>query len=407
MPNWSFSNGAPTQQTGLSAPTYNDPFTSFLGGLYATGPIDPALATTINAGKAGGMTTGLSAFLGPANNNQFMAEGNAAQGGSMYSDADMMNLAKQLGVDTQGKTGLELQQLLTPATENYMTIGGMSAGWNPTGDPRGANATLYKRENGQLVPMQVGANYSAPQQSLGFIGDHPGILAPLAVVGGGLAAAYLGAGAAGAGASEGAAEGGAGAAGGAAEGAAPMAYMGPGSAGAGASGEGLSTLGQLQALWGDIPGYGQQALIGAGKGGLMSGGDPRAMLTGAATGGIGGEASSLLGGLGLPSWLSGIGGKVVGGLAGMGIGSALGGGSTGAAPQGGPSQGGSGDSGGLSGSGSTSTASTPSDGSLNPHLGYANAEQQAYLNQSYAPLAQEIQRQKMAQSLKDNPDDWA
>ena len=212
MAGWNFDpNGGLTTQSDIKAPTYKDPFIDFLGSnYYNKDMLDPALAMTLNAGGAGSMYSGLSAFIPYANNNEFMAANAAAQGGSGYSDGDMQNLAKSMGIDVGDKTGLDLQNTLNSQLKDYVSIRGMSAGWNPTGDIRGANDTLYKRQDGQLVPIQQGSNYSAPTKG-SYISDNPWVLAPFAVVGGGLLAGALGAGAGagGAGASSGAGAGGA------------------------------------------------------------------------------------------------------------------------------------------------------------------------------------------------------
>lgn len=423
---WTFDNNTPTTQAGITAPTYKDVFTDFLGGSYMTG-YDPALAQTLNAGRSGSLTSGLGAFLNKQGTD-FQAANTVAQGGSGYADADMMNLAKSAGIDTQGKTGIELENLLAPQFKDYMTIGGMSAGWNPTGDARQANTTLYKRQDGQLVPIQT-QGYSAPETSHGFIGDHPGILYPLAVVGGGLAASYLGAGASGTGAGAGGATG-----------AAP-AYGGVGTAGAGAAGEGLSTLGQLQAYWANLPAWGQGAATGAAQGGISSGLQGKNILQGALmgglTGGVGAVGGQYLSSLtGMPLWAgrgltsAGLGGLTGGvrGAIGGGLGSLAAsglseaglpgglagklGGMAGNAVAGGIAGDAGGGSGGVGMAGGGSSGSTQSGGAPrdlsgllgNPQLGAASAQEKAWLNQSYAPVAAEAQKKKLASQLQE---DWA
>ena len=444
--NWSFSNNAPTQASGLTAPTYNNVFTPFLGGEYMTG-YDPALATTLSAAGAGGLKSGLAAFLQPTSNMSLGGTGGTSSDGAMYSDDDMNALAKQMGIDTQGKSGLELQQLLSPATQNYMSISGLSEGWNPTGNARGANDVLYQIQGDKVVPLQQGQNYNAPTTG-GFLAQNPGILAPLAVVGGGLAAAYLGAGAAAGGAAEGGAAGGgaAGTAGAGATGAGAAGAAGAGGAGTtGLSGSIANALG-LGSQWGALPAWGQGAITGSLGGGLNAGLSGqniiRGMAMGGLTGGLGAVAGPAISSLtGMPGWAgSAVGSAGIGGLTGGwkgalagGLGSlantGLGGGALGSLGSklvgyglgglmgGGAGGAGAGSSaGGLSGGGQGGSGSTGSDPLSSPPalpmpaLGTPTADQldtQAYLQQSYAPVAQEAQRQKLVSDIKDNWSDYA
>ena len=408
---WNFdTNGGLTTQKGLSAPTYKDPFIDFLGSnYYNKDMLDPALAMTLNAGGAGNMQSGLSAFINYAGNNQFNAMGAEGQGGSLYNDGDMQNLAKSMGIDVGDKTGVDLQNALNSQLKDYVQIGGMSAGWNPTGDVRGSNQTLYKRENGQLVPIQQGSNYSAPTKG-SYVSDNPWVLAPLAVVGGGLAAAYLGAGAAGA-----------------------------GGATTTAGGAG-SALGSLQSMWAGLPGWGQGALTGAAQGGISSGLQGQNVLRGALMGGLTGGVGAvggqfLSGATGMPLWAgravtsaglggltggwqgalggglgslaasglssAGLGGdasKYLGGVAGR-LGSGLIGGALGGSGSG------AGGYGGLSGGTDGGVAGTSQNGSqiggLNPRLGAAQAQQAAWLRDSYAPVAAEAQKKKATEATLD------
>lgn len=343
---WSFENGGLARDPNLQAPTYKDITMDFLGQTYfKPGEYDPALAMTLNAGGAGGMQQGLSAFLAHKGNNDFNAVSDEIEGKSSYTDEDMNNLARGLGIDTKGLSGRELQDYLNPKLSDYMMIGGMSAGWNPTGDIRQANGTIYKRENGQLVPYQTRGYHAAEKGS--WLQENPGILPVLAIATGGLAAGYFGAAAAGAGAGAGTAAGtGAGITGavgaaapvygagvGAAGGALGTAGTGALGAGAGAIGAGYGTgalgagitgaagastvagagtgsgwlgnvLGnsQLGSAYGSLPGWGQSAVQGAVQGAGTSGltgGDPwRGALLGAAGGAggyFGGDAAGPVG----------------------------------------------------------------------------------------------------------------
>jgi hypothetical protein len=424
---WTFDpNGGLATQSDIKAPTYKDPFVDFLGSnYYDKNNLDPALAMTLNAGRSGGMVSGIGAFLPSANNNDFQAANSALQGGSRYNDTDMKGLAKSMGIDVGDKSGADLENTLNSQLKDYVTIGGMSAGWNPTGDPRQANGTLYKRENGQLVPYQT-TSYSAPETSHGFIADHPGILMPLAVVGGGLLAGAAGFGA---GASAGAGE------------ATAAGASGAGGAGtAGLSGSIANALG-LGAQWGALPAWGQAAITGAAQGGLragLGGGNIiKGMAMGGLTGGLGSWAGPAISGLtGLPGWAgsalgsagiggltggwkgalgaglgslanTGLGGGALGQLGsrltGMGLNAAFGGGSGGSSGGSGPASGASnglgqgvGGATASGGSGGTGLAGLPM-----PALGAAQAQERAWLQNSYAPVAQEAQRKKLAEDLQD------
>lgn len=294
---WNFSNGGLTQDPNIKAPTYNDPTTTFLGQRYLTpgASIDPALATTFMAGNQGAGATGLGAFLRSSSNNDFNALGAYGQGGAQYSDSDMLGIAKGLGIDTQGKTGRALQDYLDPQLQDYTLIGGLSGGWNPSSDARQANGTIYKSVGGKLVPYQT-QSYHAPEVG-SWLSENKGILAPLGVVGAGLALGAAG-GAAGSAGSAGAAGSSTGAAAGSA-----------GAAGSASSGW-LGSLANYAGLGGQfsaLPGYAQAGLQGAIQGGVTSGltgGNPlMGALTGGLTGGLTPGVNSALSGLGgLPSY---------------------------------------------------------------------------------------------------------
>lgn len=344
---WQFGGDGLARGDVGSAPTYDDVLYNFMGQTaFRPGMYDPALAMTLNAGGQGGIRTGLSAFLTPQG-NAFDAAGRDIEGGTQYSDEDMKQVARGLGIDAGDRTGRDLQDYLNGSSQigDYYNIGGMSAGWNPTGDARQGNATLYRREGGKLVPVQTQGGHLREQGN--YIEEHPGVLAPLGVAGAGLLAGYLGAGAMGsAGAAGGGITGTAGASGMAAYGAGATpglfatagtgslgaglaggtGYLGAGalagsaaygglgslSGGAAAGGGGAGLAGDLQAWYSDLPGYQQQALRGAGQNFVTSGGDPRAAVRGGISGGIGGLTGDALGG----GMLGNIGGRLAGGLAG-------------------------------------------------------------------------------------------
>lgn len=279
---WDFSNGGLTQQQGIKAPTYN-------------GMNDPALAMTLQAGGQGMMSSGLGAFLSPTGNNYFNAANNDITGKARYNMSDMQNLASGFGWDTsQYKDPLQLQDYLDNQLKDYSTIRGLSEGWNPTGDARGANSTIYKNVNGQLVPYQTNGFHA--REVGGYIKENPGVLAPLGVAAGGLLAAY--AGGAGAGAAAGGASGAAPAAGAAGATAAPASTGWLGS---------LANYAGLGSQFGALPGYAQAGLQGALQGSLTSaatGGNPlMGALTGGLTGGLTPGVNSALSGLGgLPGY---------------------------------------------------------------------------------------------------------
>lgn len=272
---------------GSTPPTYSAAGLGQMGnGVINYTGNDPALRATLGAAGAGDITYGTAAF-----------------GANNY--ASMQNLANQLGFDTSGyKTTDSLRIALDDQLKDYFMVNGLSQGWNNTGDARGANGTLYQRVDGQLRPVSTQA-YTAPEKG-NWIQEHPGILAPLGVAAGGLAAMYSGAGAAGSGA---AASGTSGAA------------TTAGAAGAGTggiSGSIANALG-LGSQWGALPAWGQGAISNAVMGGLNSGLRGGNILEGAAlggiSGGVGGGISSGLTGAGVGSGLAGAAGRLGGGLA--------------------------------------------------------------------------------------------
>lgn len=304
--NWNFDANGNLINNASSAPTYNDPFTTFMGEkmLMPGANYDPVLAETLNAGGAGNMKYGAAAFLNPSSNTNMGGIGQAAdmtqnpngsQSGADFATSDMVNLAKNMHIDLSGANGdpQQMESILNDKLSGYSAISGMSEGWNPTSDVRGSNTVLYQSQNGKLVPIQQGGNYSAPTDG-GFLADHYGILAPLAVVGGGLAFGAM------AGAGAGAAAGGASA--GADAGATAGVAGGTAGTGAGVS-EGLGS--GLSSFWGGLSPIEQSALTGAAKGGISSAVQGQNPLTGALEGGVTG---------GLGAWA----GPAISGLTGLG-----------------------------------------------------------------------------------------
>lgn len=410
---WNIQNGQLVQGDVGNAPTYNNPFFTFQNQAYLNpaAQIDPALMMTLGAGNSGGAKYGLEAFL---NHGSDEDSSPLNQGGTDWNTQDLKGLAAQFGLSQDG-TKEELVSRLQDATKDYYAINGMSSGWNPTGDARGANLTLYRSQDGKLIPVQTGS-YSAPQKSLGFLGDHPGILAPVAVATGGLLSAYLGAGAG----ASGAASGGVGAG---AEGAGGIGGMsGSFSGGAGAAGAGSTSITQSIAnalgfgnWWSGLPSWGQGMLSGAAQGGIKSGltgGNPiTGAISGAVSGGISGPASGFLSGIGVPDGLAGVLGRGIGSLGG-GLAGGLAGGSAGSpGGSGGGSSGGglAGLLGGSAGPTGTGVGSLPSVtnqsssagmlGGLNDFgVGGVNDVRQALLSKQLASKPD-----RAGDSIQDNP----
>lgn len=318
---WQFENGGLARDASIKAPTYDDVFTNFMGQNYLTPgkTVDPVLAATMTAGGAGGAASGLGAFLRSRGNNDFNAASNQINGGSQYDTGEMQALARNLGIDTsQFKDPQSLQAGLDAQLQDYMLIGGMSGGWNPTGDPRQASGTIYKREGGKLVPYQT-QGYHAPEEG-GWLAENRGILAPLAVATGGLASMYMAPAASAGGAAGASAAGGTGAA------------AGGTAAASGGIGSSVANALGLGSQWAALPAWGQGAITNAAMGGLSSGLQGGNILQGAlmggVSGGVGGGISSGLSGAGmsqgLASGLGNVGGRLVaGGLQGQDIGNML------------------------------------------------------------------------------------
>lgn len=306
----SAATGQAQQGTGATPPSYSAQGLGQMGnGVINYTGNDPALRSTLNAAGAGDMTYGSAAF-----------------GANNY--ASMQNLANQIGFDSSGyHTTDSLRIALDNQLKDYYMVKGLSQGWNNTGDARGANGTLYQRQGDQLNPVSTNS-YVAPEKG-NWVQEHPGILAPLGVAAGGLAAMYS---APAAGASGGAATAGAGS--GAAAGAGSAAATGAGTSGITGS---IANAVGLGSQWGALPAWGQGAITGASMGGLNSGirggNILQGALLGGLSGGVGGGISSGLSGAGmnssLASGLGRFGGNVVaGGLSGQNLGNVLQGGVT-------------------------------------------------------------------------------
>lgn len=283
-------------RSGATPPSYSAQGLGQMGnGVINYTGNDPALRSTLNAAGAGDMTYGTAAF-----------------GANNYSS--MQNLANQIGFDTSGyKTTDSLRIALDDRLKDYFMVKGLSQGWNDTGNARGANGTLYQRQGDQLNPVST-MGYVQPDKG-NWVQEHPGILAPLGVAAGGLAAMYS---APAAGASGGAAT-----AGGASTGAAAAGTAGAGAGTSGISGAIANGLG-LGSQWGALPAWGQGAISGATMGGaqagIRGGNILQGALMGGLSGGVGGGITSGLGDAGVNSSLAGaagrLGGGVVAGLAG-------------------------------------------------------------------------------------------
>lgn len=478
-----FGGALPGVDPNSKAPIYD--ITAAGGGL-----MNPMLRATLDSAKAGGMSMpGVQAFLGsqyrpveytagsPASSLESGMQGFGAPAGqaatTKFNVDPLVGLAKSLGYDTSGynldpnaqnynpnaaydpsmpyggtKGGKDIAGLyndLNDYTKDYVSIGGLSAGWNPTGDWRGRDQTLYKNVDGKLTPVTDSIHDSAPKTG-GWIRNNQELFMALMAAGtiltGGLAAGA--AGAAGAGTTA-ATTGGATATGATGATAAGGTAAATGAGATGISGGIANALG-LGAQWGSLTAAQQAAILGAAQGGIsggLNGGGWEGALKGAALGGISGGVGSWGGGAlssatGLPAWASkalvsaGLGGGTSAltggdwkrGALGSGLGSLASTGLSGAGVPGelagklGGMAGGYGanallnssgspqtGSGGVgmgqgvsSGSGGTGRVGTGLSGgwrSVMPGL------QQQSVAQMYAPLAAEAQRAKLIEQLKE------
>ena len=277
------------------------------------GSMDPLLAAQMKMGDRGGYARGASAFLGSGYNPWTMETGGpeGEQRTPQNQNVDsLFDMAAQLGMDTSkysrdiGTPGIrgersgamdaaQLYDDLNQYAKDYVSVDHM------TDDGKSMERTIYRDQDGQLVPVTQPTRRSAYQDSAFFDDDFKQMLMTIgpALVGGFMAAPAAGAGAAG---TAGGAAGTAGSAGGAAAG---------------------SASGSIP--WGEI---GTRALRGALTGGLTSGLQGGNILQGALMGGLSGGAS----GAGIPSGVLGIGKNVLSGALGMGGGGS--GGTAGYAP---------------------------------------------------------------------------
>lgn len=146
--------------------------------------------------------------------------------------------------------------------------------------------------------------------------------------------------------------------------------------------------------------WASRAAVSAGLGGLGAGINGGNVWQGALGAGLGSLATTGLGSMGVPSGLSGY----LGGMAGRVGAGAIAGGSGGSS--GGGANGQPAGFGGLSGGDQGVGSQNSLNGSLlgNPQLGSASAQQNAWLQSSYAPIAQEEQRRRALRTFKENPE---
>ena len=425
----------------MTLSSYNDIFKTDFGGKLPTATVQGApsynlntdvgqgmLGMTLGAGHAGADLTGTQAFLGAWNPGNDTKQD--ALGKYTYDTSTLGGLAGSLGIDTS-KYNLgtdvsdtdyyKLSNDLNDQLKNYHYISGLSQGWNPNQDSRGADRTLYLDDGtGNLNPVTTPVDYHAKEAGNWFQ-ENPDFVMAASIIGGGIlggtALAGLGAtGATGAGIG----------------GATTAASTGAGTAGL--SGSVANAIG-LGSQWGALPAWGQGAITGALQGGVTSGlqggNIGRGILMGGLSGGVGGWAGpALSSATGLPSWASnaavsaGMGGLTGGwqgalgaglgslantGLQGAGIPSGLsslvskyGTGAVLSGLSGGSAQPGGGGATGLSGGDQGGSGGSGSQSLLqSPRLGAAAAQQAAFLRDSYAPVAQEAAKKKQAQSLLD------
>lgn len=241
-----------------------DAFTKDERGNWLTNMSNPFVNTTMNTAGYGKFRSGLDSFLNPSG-DLFQLGG--AMRGSQQSKETYKAIAAQLGIDPNDP---DLINKVTQAANNFVSLEGLS-GLNPN-DPRQNQRTLYMNTGSEWKPVS-GLNWHQREKG-SYIEEHPGVLVPLSIVGGGLAA--------------GAAAGGAGAA--------------AGGAGAAAGASSTSLAGQLAHYLGlggqfsSLPAWAQTGLSGAIQGAgraALTGGDA---LQGALTGGIGGALNTSIGG---------------------------------------------------------------------------------------------------------------
>lgn len=290
------------------------------------GSLDPALQTTLSAGGAGWMDRGANAFLGggfnPWGYETGSSEGERVAPANQGQSLDQLfNTAEALGLNTSGysrnagsmglrgersgeRDAMQLYDDLNRHTRDYVSVGGLSSGWSG-GPANTASRTIYREVDGRLLPV-TRPQFRGNNQDTGFFSNEfkdAMMTVGSAALGGWMAApAAAGSTAAGAAGGAGAAGAGAGAA-----------------TNASALGGSLANSLGLGSQWAALPGWGQQAVTGALRGGLTSaigGGNP---LQGALSGGLGGGTSGMFNGIGsslnLPSWAAqGLGGALQGGL---------------------------------------------------------------------------------------------
>ena len=279
---WNPMSGvAGLQNLGLDAFTRDDK------GNWTTNMSNPFVNTTMNTAGYGKFRSGLDAFINPS--NDIFQLGGGLHGSDQSMDT-YKAIAQQLGINPDDP---DLINKVKQAAGNFVSLEGMG-GLNPD-DPRQNTRTLYMNTGQDWKPV---SSLNWHQREKGsYIQEHPGVLVPLSIVAGGLAAG------AGAGASAGAA------------------------GGAGASGS-TGLAGQLANILGyggqfsSLPGAIQTGLSGALQGAAQSaltGGD---IGKGLLTGGLGGALSPMVGGavkdLGLNQTLSGgLTGAAMGGISGL------------------------------------------------------------------------------------------
>lgn len=258
-----------------------DAFTQDEQGNWLTNMNNPFVNTTMNTAGYGKFRSGLDAFLNPS--NDIFQLGGAMRGSQQAMDT-YKGIAQQLGIDPNDP---DLINKVKKAASSFVSLEGMG-GQDPN-DPRKNTRTLYMNTGKEWMPVSS-QNWTQREKG-SYIQEHPGVLVPLSIVAGGLAA---------------------GAAGGA-------------SAGAAGAGGSTSLAGQIANALGmggqfsSLPTWLQTGLSGALQGAgqsAITNGNP---LQGALTGGVGGALSPVVGGaikdLGLGSTVTGgLTGATMGGL---------------------------------------------------------------------------------------------
>lgn len=157
------------------------------------GEMDPALQMTMQAGGAGWMDRGATAFLGGGFNpwtQEFVGDnGGTGFVAPKHADAQidqLFELGAALGIDTSkysrspgsidmrgnrasSNDSMALFDAINDATKDYVSVGGLSQGWS--GGPGNTVArTIYREQDGRLLPVSR-PQFHGNNQDTGFFSD--------------------------------------------------------------------------------------------------------------------------------------------------------------------------------------------------------------------------------------------